>query len=265
MNIKKIVKYSFIIMATIIFIITAINTLVIYQIKENNQTKQAISDLVFMQDKMNELLKDTTNVESIEELKQKKEDFLKFELEFEDIEKLFTIKDENNFVDFFISDIHKDKIISTKLDLLFENEKQIEDVFTEIYKLQEIKIQFKKDFDIVYPLENQIRKELDLKIASLKSYEIFKLFSDVEYYSKEALYQYRDKKTLDKWLHKIELLKNNYKDETILEYLEVVNKVGNIVVELKNIEDKELILRNKILDVINQNKVYSSEIQKRNS
>lgn len=262
MNIKKIVKYSFIIMATIIFIITAINTLVIYQIKENNQTKQAISDLVFMQDKMNELLKDTTNVESIEELKQKKEDFLKFELEFEDIEKLFTIKDENDFVDFFISDIHKDKIISTKLDLLFENEKQIEDVFTEIYKLQEIKIQFKKDFDIVYPLENQIRKELDLKIASLKSYEIFKLFSDVEYYSKEALYQYRDKKTLDKWLHKIELLKNNYKDETILEYLEVVNKVVNIVVELKNIEDKELILRNKILDVINQNKVYSSEIQK---
>lgn len=262
MNIKKIVKYSFIIMATIIFIITAINTLVIYQIKENNQTKQAISDLVFIQDKMNELLKDTTNVESIEELKQKKEDFLKFELEFEDIEKLFTIKDENDFVDFFISDIHKDKIISTKLDLLFENEKQIEDVFTEIYKLQEIKIQFKKDFDIVYPLENQIRKELDLKIASLKSYEIFKLFSDVEYYSKEALYQYRDKKTLDKWLHKIELLKNNYKDETILEYLEVVNKVGNIVVELKNIEDKELILRNKILDVINQNKVYSSEIQK---
>ena len=262
MNIKKIVKYSFIIMATIIFIITAINTLVIYQIKENNQTKQAISDLVFMEDKMNELLKDTTNVESIEELKQKKEDFLKFELEFEDIEKLFTIKDENDFVDFFISDIHKDKIISTKLDLLFENEKQIEDVFTEIYKLQEIKIQFKKDFDIVYPLENQIRKELDLKIASLKSYEIFKLFSDVEYYSKEALYQYRDKKTLDKWLHKIELLKNNYKDETILEYLEVVNKVGNIVVELKNIEDKELILRNKILDVINQNKVYSSEIQK---
>ncbi len=70
------------------------------------------------------------------------------------------------------------------------------------------------------------------------------------------------KRLLDKWLHKIELLKNNYKDETILEYLEVVNKVGNIVVELKNIEDKELILRNKILDVINQNKVYSSEIQK---
>src|SRR5574344_1615162 len=98
MNIKKIVKLSFIMMAIIIFIITLINTIVIYQIKENNQIKQAISDLVAMQDKMNELLKDTTNVKSIEELKQKKEDFLKFELEFEDIEKLFTIKDENHFV-----------------------------------------------------------------------------------------------------------------------------------------------------------------------
>lgn len=78
----------------------------------------------------------------------------------------------------------------------------------------------------------------------------------------KPLYQYRDKKTLDKWLNKIELLKSNYKDENIIKYLDVVNKVGNIVVELKNIEDKELILRNKILDVINENKIYSSEIQK---
>src|SRR5574344_3124264 len=98
MNIKKIVKLSFIMMAIIIFIITLINTIVIYQIKENNQTKQAISDLVFMQDKMNELLKDTTNVESIEELKQKKEDFLKSELEFEDIDTLFTIKAEHYYL-----------------------------------------------------------------------------------------------------------------------------------------------------------------------
>ena len=46
MNIKKVVKFSFIVIAIIIFTITVINTIVIYQIKENNQTKQAISDLV---------------------------------------------------------------------------------------------------------------------------------------------------------------------------------------------------------------------------
>ena len=166
MNIKKVVKFSFIIIAIIIFTITIINTIVIYQIKENNQTKQAISDLVAMQDKMNELLKDTTNVKSLEELNQRKEDFLKFELEFENIKKLFSEKDKNDFVDIFISDIHENKIISTKLEFLFENEKQIENVFDEIYKLQEIKIELIKDFNIVYPLENKIRKDLDLKITS---------------------------------------------------------------------------------------------------
>ena len=263
MNIKKIVKYSFIIMATIIFIITAINTLVIYQIKENNQTKQAISDLVFMEDKMNELLKDTTNVESIEELKQKKEDFLKFELEFEDIEKLFTIKDENDFVDFFISDIHKDKIISTKLDLLFENEKEIEDEFYIIYDLENKKLDLKEEFDKNYLIENQIRKELDLKIQELKSYKLFKLFSDVKYYSKETLYQYKNQITLNKWIEKIELLQAEYNQPEIDEYKQIVSKLGNQVVLLKQIEEKENELKNKVFDVINQNKVYSSEIEKK--
>mgnify|MGYP003584935139 FL=1 len=89
MDIKRVVKYSFISMALIIFIITAINTIVIYQIKENNSTKQSINDLVSMQEKMNELLKDTTTVKSIEELEQKKKDFIKYELEFEEIEKRF--------------------------------------------------------------------------------------------------------------------------------------------------------------------------------
>ena len=215
MDIKRVVKYSFITMALIIFIITAINTIVIYQIKENNSTKQSINDLVSMQEKMNELLKDTTTVKSIEELEQKKKDFVKYELEFEEIEKRFILKDENDLVDFFISDIHENEIISTKLKLLFESEKQIEEVFDEIYKLQENKIKLTKEFEVNYPLENKMRKELDIKIAELKNYEIFRLFSEVEYYSKEALYQYRDKKTLDKWLLRIELLKNNYEKEDL--------------------------------------------------
>lgn len=261
MGIKRVVKFSFIIITVIIFIITAINTIVIYQIKENNFTKQSINDLVSMQEKMNELLKDTTIVKSIDELEQKQKDFIKYELEFEEIEKNFVLKKEEDFVDFFISDIHENEVISSKLSLLFNSEKQIEEVFDEIYKLQENKIKLTKEFELNYPLENKLRKELDVKIANLKNYEIFRLFSDVEYYSKETLYQYRDKKTLDKWLLKIELLKNSYKDENIENYLNVVKNVGNNVVELKNIEDKELILRNKILDVISSNKEYSSQIE----
>ncbi|MDD3007307.1 MAG: HD domain-containing protein [Arcobacter sp.] len=263
MNIKKVVKFSFIIMAFIILVITLINTVVIYQIKENNQTKQAINDLVSMQEKMNELLKDTTLVTSLDELESKKASFIKYELEFEEIEKIFSLRDENDFVDFFISDIHKDKIISSKLNLLYESEKQIEEAFDTIYELEKEKINLKNQFDIDYPIENDIRKSLDLKIQELKDYELYRLFSDVKYYSKETLYQYRNQITLDKWLKKIELFKEKYNHQEIDEYKQIVTKVGNQVVLLKNIEDKEDDLRSKIYNVVNQNKIYSSEIEKK--
>ena len=73
---------------------------------------------------MNELLKDITNVTSVKELEIKKEAFIKYELKFEAIEKKFKLKDEKDFVDLFITDIYKDEVISTKLTLLYENEKE---------------------------------------------------------------------------------------------------------------------------------------------
>jgi hypothetical protein len=246
MNIKRVVKFSFIIMAAIIFTITLINTILIYQIKENNITKQLIIDLVSMQEKMNELLKDTTTVKSLDELESKKKDFIKYELEFEEIEKKFNLKDSNDFVDLFILDIHKNSVISSKLRQLTQSEKQIEIAFDAIYDLEKDKIDFKNKFDIDYPIENRIRKSLDLEIQKLKDYELYKLFSEVKYYSKEALYQYRNRLTLNKWINSIELFKNNYESSDTLNYLEIVKKIGNYVVLIKEIEDKELNFENKI-------------------
>ena len=261
MNIKKIVKYSFIIMAFIISIIAIINTVVIYQIKENNQTKILINDLVSMQEKMNELLKDMTQVTNLDELELKKKEFNKFELNFEETKYKFVEKDEVDFVDYFISDIHENEIISKRLKQLYESEKQIEKAFDTIYDLEKEKIHLKNQFDKDYPHENNIRKSLDLEIQELKEFELYKLFSDVKYYSKETLYQYRDEITLNKWLDKIDLFKEQYNYQEIDEYKQIVSKVGNYVVLLKNIEDKEIFLGNKIIEVINQNKIYSSQIE----
>ena len=100
MSIKKIIKISFI---SILFIITAIgiiNTIVIYQIKENNLTKQSINNLVSMQERMNELLKVTINLDSIDKLDKAKEDFVKYELEFEKIQENFKEQDKNDLIDF---------------------------------------------------------------------------------------------------------------------------------------------------------------------
>ena len=261
MSIKKVVKYSFIIMAFIISVIAFINTIVIYQIKENNHTKILINELVSMQEKMNELLKDTTQINSIDELELKKQEFSKFELNFEKIRENFVEKDSKDFVDIFISDIHENEVISQKLEQLYESEKQIEKAFDTIYELEKENINLENQFEKDYPLENDIRKSLDLKIQELKDYELYRLFSDIKYYSKETLYQYRDEKTLNKWLEKIDLFKEKYNHKEIDDYKQIVSKVGNYIVLLKDIEDKEIFLGNKIIEVINQNKVYSSQIE----
>ncbi|MCT7578775.1 hypothetical protein [Aliarcobacter butzleri] len=83
MSIKRILKISFAMMLFIVFVIGIINTIIIYQIKENNFTKELITNLVSMQENMNELLKDITNVTSVKELEIKKEAFIKYELKFE--------------------------------------------------------------------------------------------------------------------------------------------------------------------------------------
>ena len=157
MSIKKVVKYSFIIMAFIISVIAFINTIVIYQIKENNHTKILINELVSMQEKMNELLKDTTQINSIDELELKKQEFSKFELNFEKIRENFVEKDSKDFVDIFISDIHENEVISQKLEQLYESEKQIEKAFDTIYELEKENINLENQFEKDYPLENNKR------------------------------------------------------------------------------------------------------------
>ena len=261
MNIKKIIRISFILILFIITVIGLINTVIIYQIKENNLTKQSITNLVSMQEKMNELLKDTINLDSIDKLDKYKEDFVKYELEFEKIQDSFKEQDKNDLIDFLINDIQKNEVIATKLNLLFESEQQIEKAFDSIYTLQENKIEIIRDFNRDYPIENELRKKLEHEINERKNFNLSQLFGDVRYYSKEVLYQKRDKETFDKWIEKINLLKRNFENSDTQRYLEVVEKLGTSVVNIKEIEDIEFDIRNKSLNVINLNKQYSSDME----
>ena len=263
MSIKKIIKISFISILIIITIIGIINTIVIYQIKENNLNKQAINNLVFMQEEMNELLKDAINLDSIDKLDKAKENFTKYELEFEKIENNFKVFDKNDLIDFFINDIHKDENIAKKLNLLFKNEQEIEKAFDTIYLLQENKIDLITQFNSDYPLENELRKKLDNEIPKLKDFELSLLFGDVKYYSKEVLYQKRDVETFHKWLEKIKLLKNSYDNDDTKKYLEIATKVGDYVVKIKDIEDRESEIRDMSLGIININKKFSIEIEEK--
>ena len=85
----------------------------------------------------------------------------------------------------------------------------------------------------------------------------------MKYYSKEVLYQKRDRETFNKWLGKIELLKNSFDNDDTKKYLQIVDKVGNYVVNIKEIEDQEFDIRSKSFNIININKKYSSQIEEK--
>ena len=175
----------------------------------------------------------------------------------------FTQQDKNDLIDLLISDIHKNKIISDNLNLLFESEHEIEKSFDAIYDLQEKKIDLIAQFNRDYPIENELRKKLDHEVIERKDFKLSQLFGDVKYYSKEVLYQKRDRETFNKWLGKIELLKSSYDNADTQKYLQIVNKVGNYVVNIKDIEDQEFDIRNKSFNIINLNKKYSSQIEEK--
>jgi response regulator RpfG family c-di-GMP phosphodiesterase len=247
----------------VISVVGIINTIIIYQIKENNFTKQSINNLVSMQEKMNELLKDTTSMDSIDKLDKAKEEFISYEKEFEKIQESFKQQDKNDLIDLLINDIHKNKIIANNLNLLFESEHEIEKAFDVIYDLQEKKIDLIAQFDRDYPIENELRKKLDHEVVERKDFKLSQLFGDVKYYSKEVLYQKRDRETFNKWLVKIELFKNSFDNTYTQKYLQIVDKVGNYVVKIKEIEDQEVDIRSKSLNIINLNKKYSSQIEEK--
>ena len=69
-----------------------------------------------MQEKMNELLKDTINMNSIEKLDKAKEEFTSYEKEFEKIQDDFKQQDQNDLIDYVISDINKMKLLQVILN-----------------------------------------------------------------------------------------------------------------------------------------------------
>lgn len=263
MSIKKLVKISFIMILIVISVVGIINTIIIYQIKENNSTKQLITNLVSMQEKMNELLKDTINLNSIEKLDKAKDEFVSYEKEFEKIQDEFKQQDKNDLIDYLIKDISNNEFIANNLQLLFDSEHEIEKSFDAIYDLQEKKIDLIAQFDRDYPIENELRKKLDHEVIERKDFKLSQLFGDVKYYSKEVLYQKRDRDTFNKWLAKIELFKNSFDNDDTKKYLQIVDKVGNYVVSIKDIEDQEFVIRSKSFNIININKKYSSQIEEK--
>lgn len=260
MNIKTRVKYSFIIILIIIAFVGLINSILLFQINENNQVKKDIDQLVYVQENMHQLLKDISTITKEEQLKNIKNRFLEFEKTFEIIEQKYINSEKKDLIDFFIQDMQDNVLIHKSLNTFFSNEIIIENNFFKTYDLQNKYLKLQKEFNTIYPKENQIRKEIGRKIDILHDYEIYKLYANIKYYSKETLYQYKDKRTLNIWIEKIKMLQNRYDSSLLKEYLTVVEQIGNITIQIKANDDAKKQLQNNSIQIITKNKRLSSQI-----
>jgi response regulator RpfG family c-di-GMP phosphodiesterase/predicted transposase YbfD/YdcC len=256
MNIKKLVRYSFIVIALLVFVIFGINKIILYQFKENDIIKEDITTLLSTQENMNKLIKNLDRTLSVEELEKMKQDFFTYEKKFENRkDKLFS-KKPTDILDFFLLEMNEQKVIKSNISKLIENEHQIETYFDTLFDIQSKKIEYQILFDKLYPQENNIRKTIEKKILLKNDFKLLNAFSDIKYYSKEVLFQHRDPQTFDKWRDKINLLIKNYSINELKEYLKVTNDIGSVVLKIEELKNEEINIIKKISLTIS----YSNDI-----
>lgn len=256
MDIKKSVRYSFLLIALLIFFIFGINRIMLYQMQENDKSRKNISALVFTQENMNGLIENVIDANSKEELLKIKQSFSNYENEFEAINNKIYGKDKTDFIDILIDDIDKHEHISIKLEKLSKNEKEIEKAFDEIYLIQTKQVEYSKLFDDLYPKENEARKKIEGEIIEKKNFALLKDFSDVKYYSKEFLFQKRDEESYNKWILRIELLGTKYPTIQLQEYFAIVKDIGSAVL----VNEALILEEHKIVDNITKIIFSSNEI-----
>ena len=261
MNIKKIIKISFVVIAFFVLIIGSISALVMYQIKENTASKKHISKLVLLQEDMNSKIKDLMLATTQERLDIIKQEFLLQEHEFETTRDIFITNNEDDFIDNFIVDIHQHDNISSDLKILFQNEKEIEKEFDKLYDLHKDKITLELLFQEIYTIENKMRKDLEKIVARYRNIDTTKAFGYLQYYSKETLYQHKDEETLNKWLNQIHILYNKHDIDELKEYMKVVTKIGSYIININNITNQEKELQKNIFKIIEKNELVNINIE----
>ena len=147
------------------------------------------------------------------------------------------------------------------MDILFKNEQQIEIAFDKLYLLQKEKIAFQILFNNLYSIENRTRKELEKIILSIKDIDTLYIFGYLQYYSKETLYQHKNKKTLNKWIKQIDILYDKHDIDPLKKYKNVVKEIGAYILNIEKITLEERRLEEYILSIITTNQEVNLHIE----
>ncbi|WP_331775470.1 HD-GYP domain-containing protein [Sulfurospirillum sp. 1612] len=262
MDIKKIVKLSFLLILILIILVGILNYVVLRQIKNNSFSQKYISELVLLQEQMNLLSKDLMNTNELNKLKTVQVQFTQAEQNFESVKKIF-LNNPSALLDELFFDIHSDKNLSQKLHMLFKNEKDIEKAFRQAYTLHQEKIHLMNQYKSEYPIEIRIRQELENKVLQTGDYVLISDFGNLKYYSKEALYQNKSLMPLDQWLIRINDIKNKTNIKQFDAYINIVKSLRSKVYRIHQINLSETKILENIFKILKQNNRVNAQIQHR--
>ena len=262
MGIKQTVKIGFVIIFICILSMALSNTISLHKVEENALYKNHITNLIKIQENMNQLIFDTLLITQSKELKKIKNSFIQKEEQFEQLKEDYFLNDKDNLIDYFIVDIQKNRVIKAYLLDIYENEKVLETLFDTIYEVQTKRLQIKKVFENIYPLENSLRKTIQKSIWDSKNIQLIKEFSDLKYYSKEALYQHKNQEYLDKWYKKAEALAVLIPSSSMKKYLIVIQDLSRLVIHANTLDIKEKTVLKNIQDISASNKALIDLIER---
>ena len=121
-----------------------------------------------------------------------------------------------------------------------------------------------KEFIEKQALEKDLRYKMRSPLITLNDSELRGDIAFMEYYSKETIYQYKDQKHLDTWLESIERVKNRVEQlnlsqnqkNTLLQdidlYKKIAQRIGEIVIEQKEVEANEILKVNRLRGIIDR-------------
>ncbi|NQY92584.1 MAG: hypothetical protein HRT43_00330, partial [Campylobacteraceae bacterium] len=229
MSIKNIIKINSLLLFLIIFSIFIINFVWIDKIQKTNHHSHQVTTIVLLKDNMIALIIDSFIASSLVELDSIKRKYLNYESRF------YVLKNELSSALKNRNDIFEDDNIQKDYIQLINNANFILGSFEKVYNIQQDKLNYAALFKEKYPDEKKIRKEIREKIMAKNILSDIMIFNNAKYFSKEALFQYKDKKHYEEWKNEILLLQKNTKIEEFKAYLNVVNTLETIVFEGNNI------------------------------
>ena len=237
MQIKTKLNFSFALLVILLGLTGYIGIKATQNIYENHLVTEKVADLLFTQNKMIAITDEAITASDLSRLQD-----LKYK--FDELAQSFRvthadIKDISN-------DIFHNELVS--------HEKALETIGSDIFKIHGKKLNQQETFSANYPIEKTQRENIREVLFTLEVPHLLKEMGDIQYFSKETLYQYRDQEHLSEWLEAIEgikiltsqinstVLPQATKDRVLKElnqYMNTAKIMGDIAITEKAIEGWE--------------------------